>query len=63
MTRENLVANSFKLSHTTTVKMGCGMSAEEKEQRKLNDEIDMGIRKEKMALAKEVKMLLLGLLL
>ena len=40
--------------------MGCGMSAEEKEQRKLNDEIDSGIKKEKMALAKEVKMLLLG---
>lgn len=43
--------------------MGCGMSAEEREQRKLNDEIDSSIKKEKMALAKEVKMLLLGIII
>jgi guanine nucleotide-binding protein subunit alpha len=40
--------------------MGCGMSAEEKENRAKNDEIEANLKKEKIALAKEIKMLLLG---
>jgi guanine nucleotide-binding protein subunit alpha len=40
--------------------MGCGMSAEEKERKKANDEIDKHIKQEKIASAKEIKMLLLG---
>jgi len=40
--------------------MGCGMSAEDKEKKKANDEIENNLKKEKIALAKEIKMLLLG---
>jgi guanine nucleotide-binding protein subunit alpha len=43
--------------------MGCGMSAEEKEKKRANDEIENKIKKEKLALAKEIKMLLLGIVL
>ena len=39
------------------------MSLEEQERKKANDEIEINIKKEKVALAKEVKMLLLGSLL
>lgn len=36
------------------------MSAEDKERKAANDEIEQNIKKEKIALAKEIKMLLLG---
>ncbi|KAJ2989298.1 guanine nucleotide-binding protein subunit alpha, partial [Globomyces sp. JEL0801] len=37
-----------------------GMSPEEKELKKANDEIEQNLKKEKLTLAKEIKMLLLG---
>ncbi|KAI8905858.1 guanine nucleotide binding protein, alpha subunit [Gorgonomyces haynaldii] len=40
--------------------MGCGQSAEQQENKKKNDEIDKALKTEKAALAKEIKMLLLG---
>lgn len=40
--------------------MGCGMSVEEQEKKKANDEIEINLKREKVALAKEIKMLLLG---
>lgn len=36
------------------------MSAEDSESKRINDEIDMALKKEKMNLRNEVKMLLLG---
>jgi hypothetical protein len=52
----------YKKSYITTNnrKMGCGMSAEDKERKIKNDEIENNLKKEKIALAKEIKMLLLG---
>ena len=41
--------------------MGCSQSAEQVETKKNNDEIEKSIKAEKSALAKEVKMLLLGI--
>ncbi|KAJ3388485.1 glutamine--fructose-6-phosphate transaminase (isomerizing) [Lobulomyces angularis] len=40
--------------------MGCCLSAEEKEKKKRNDDIENQLKQEKLAEAKEVKMLLLG---
>ncbi|KAJ3164430.1 guanine nucleotide-binding protein subunit alpha [Geranomyces variabilis] len=40
--------------------MGCSMSAEDKENRRKNDEIDNALKKEKEKARNEVKMLLLG---
>lgn len=40
--------------------MGCFMSAEEKELKRKNDDIDNALKKEKANLRNEVKMLLLG---
>ncbi|KAH6568789.1 hypothetical protein BASA50_003061 [Batrachochytrium salamandrivorans] len=40
--------------------MGCGMSQEDQELRRKNDEIDQALKKEKANLKNEVKMLLLG---
>ncbi|KNC98921.1 hypothetical protein SpCBS45565_g07365 [Spizellomyces sp. 'palustris'] len=40
--------------------MGCCQSAEDSESKRRNDEIDMALKKEKMNLRNEVKMLLLG---
>ena len=40
--------------------MGCGISQEEREQQRKNNEIDQALRKEKAALRNEIKMLLLG---
>lgn len=37
------------------------MSAEDKEKKQKNDEIEKNIKNEKIALAKEIKMLLLGM--
>lgn len=48
----------FKLNQL--VEMGCTTSAESKEEKKRNDEIDNQIRKDKGAMKSEVKMLLLG---
>jgi hypothetical protein len=42
--------------------MGCTASAESKEEKQRNDEIDNQIRKDKGAMKNEVKMLLLGTL-
>lgn len=41
--------------------MGCGMSQEDQELRRKNDEIDQALKKEKANLKNEVKMLLLGM--
>lgn len=38
----------------------CGTTEEEKERKKQNDDIDLTLKKEKLALGKEIKMLLLG---
>ncbi len=38
-----------------------GMTEEEKEKKKQNDDIEKGIKEEKIRNAKEIKMLLLGL--
>ncbi|KAJ3085422.1 guanine nucleotide-binding protein subunit alpha [Quaeritorhiza haematococci] len=40
--------------------MGCCMSAEEKEKKRRNDDIDQQLKKERMNMRNEVKMLLLG---
>ncbi|KAJ3016330.1 guanine nucleotide-binding protein subunit alpha [Thoreauomyces humboldtii] len=40
--------------------MGCAQSAEDKELKRKNDEIDNALKKEKISLRNEVKMLLLG---
>lgn len=40
--------------------MGCCMSAEDKEKKRKNDEIENQLKKEKLNLRNEVKMLLLG---
>ncbi|KAG5463124.1 MAG: guanine nucleotide binding protein, alpha subunit [Olpidium bornovanus] len=40
--------------------MGCAQSAEEKENKKKNEEIETQLKKDKLAASKEVKMLLLG---
>ncbi|KAJ3331312.1 guanine nucleotide-binding protein subunit alpha [Blyttiomyces sp. JEL0837] len=40
--------------------MGCAQSAEDKETKMRNDEIDAALKKEKLNLRNEVKMLLLG---
>ena len=42
--------------------MGCCMSQEEKEGRRKNDEIESQLRRDKMLMRNEVKMLLLGML-
>lgn len=43
--------------------MGCGMSAEEKEGRARNEEIENQLRRDRMMQRNEIKMLLLGKLL
>ncbi|KAH8720423.1 Guanine nucleotide-binding protein subunit alpha [Beauveria bassiana] len=43
-----------------TAKMGCGMSAEEKEGRARNEEIENQLRRDRMMQRNEIKMLLLG---
>ena len=43
--------------------MGCGMSAEEKEGRARNEEIESQLRRDRMMQRNEIKMLLLGKLL
>lgn len=43
--------------------MGCGMSSEDKEGKQRNEEIDNQLKKDKMNLRSEIKMLLLGMLL
>jgi guanine nucleotide-binding protein subunit alpha len=40
--------------------MGCCMSQEEQEGRRKNEEIESQIRKDKMMMRNEIKMLLLG---
>lgn len=40
--------------------MGCGMSAEEKEGRARNEEIENQLRRDRMMQRNEIKMLLLG---
>lgn len=42
------------------VKMGCGMSTEEKEGRQRNEEIDNQLKRDKLSQRNEIKMLLLG---
>ncbi|KAJ3372763.1 Cysteine synthase 1 [Kappamyces sp. JEL0680] len=46
--------------HKNLAKMCGGMSEEDKEKKKQNDEIEKKIKEEKIASAKEIKMLLLG---
>lgn len=41
--------------------MGCGMSAEEKEGRARNEEIENQLRRDRMMQRNEIKMLLLGM--
>lgn len=43
--------------------MGCGMSAEEKEGRARNEEIENQLRRDRMMQRNEIKMLLLGKLI
>lgn len=40
--------------------MGCGQSQEQRETQKKNEEIENALKKEKLILQKEIKMLLLG---
>ena len=40
--------------------MGCGMSAEEREGKQRNEEIDNQLKKDRMMQRNEIKMLLLG---
>lgn len=40
--------------------MGCGMSSEDKEGKQRNEEIDNQLKRDKMNLRSEIKMLLLG---
>lgn len=40
--------------------MGCGMSAEDKEGRQRNEEIENQLKKDKLMQRNEIKMLLLG---
>ena len=40
--------------------MGCGMSAEEKEGKQRNEEIDNQLKKDRLMQRNEIKMLLLG---
>lgn len=54
------IYNGVDLTSQTNFKMGCGQSAESSETRKKNEEIETALKKEKLALAKEIKMLLLG---
>lgn len=42
------------------VKMGCGMSTEDKEGKARNEEIDNQLKRDKMMQRNEIKMLLLG---
>ena len=44
----------------TTVKMGCGMSTEEKEGKQRNEEIENQLKRDKLSQRNEIKMLLLG---
>lgn len=43
--------------------MGCGMSKEDKEGKRRNEEIDQALRKEKAMQKSEIKLLLLGTIL
>ena len=45
---------------SNTDKMGCGMSSEDKEGKQRNEEIDNQLKRDKMNLRSEIKMLLLG---
>ena len=47
-------------STATTVKMGCGMSTEDKEGKARNEEIENQLKRDKMLQRNEIKMLLLG---
>lgn len=42
------------------VKMGCGMSTEDKDGKARNDEIENQLKRDKLAQRNEIKMLLLG---
>jgi guanine nucleotide-binding protein G(i) subunit alpha len=46
--------------HSYLGKMGCGMSTEDKEGRQRNEEIDNQLKRDRMQLRNEIKMLLLG---
>lgn len=45
-----------------TVKMGCGMSTEDKEGKARNEEIENQLKRDKMMQRNEIKMLLLGMI-
>ncbi|KAI9167459.1 Guanine nucleotide-binding protein alpha subunit [Paramyrothecium foliicola] len=53
----NWVSRHIRLD---TVKMGCGMSTEEKEGKARNEEIENQLKRDKMMQRNEIKMLLLG---
>lgn len=44
------------------LKMGCGMSTEEKEGKARNEEIENQLKRDRMQQRNEIKMLLLGML-
>ena len=46
--------------HSIDVKMGCGMSTEEKEGKQRNEEIENQLKRDKLSQRNEIKMLLLG---
>jgi hypothetical protein len=58
----NTTRSKVSIIVTIGIKMCGGMTEEEKEKKAANDAIESKIKKEKIALAKEIKMLLLGLL-
>ena len=41
--------------------MGCGMSSEEKEGKRKNEEIEVQLKRDKLMQRNEIKMLLLGM--
>ena len=50
-----------QLAQAKVVKMGCGMSTEEKEGKARNEEIENQLKRDKMMQRNEIKMLLLGM--
>lgn len=52
--------HTTKQHNLNTVKMGCGMSTEEKEGKQRNEEIENQLKRDKLSQRNEIKMLLLG---
>ena len=50
----------FHRGSSNAVKMGCGMSTEEKEGKQRNEEIENQLKRDKLSQRNEIKMLLLG---